>query len=158
MDLKFQIKTIGKVDVNDNMFSIRIDKEYVPALENIEGFSHLQVIWWGHLCDTPQTRKKLSLKKLFKKGPDKIGVFATRSPVRPNPILISVIEVKEIDITNGIIYTPHIDAEHNTPVLDIKPYYLMERVKECKVPQWCDHWPQWYEDTGSFNWKEEINF
>jgi len=158
MDVNFQIESIGVVNVDANEFSIQIDKAYVAALENIEGFSHLQIVWWGHLCDTPQNRSSLISEKLLKKGPDKIGVFATRSPARPNPILISIIKVKEIDYKNGIIYTPNIDAGHGTPVLDIKPYHLMERVKDCKVPQWCQHWPQWYEDSTAYNWKDEINF
>lgn len=158
MDIKFQLETVGHVNISNNVFSIQIDKTYVAALENIEGFSHLQIIWWGHLCETPQNRSNITLEKIFKKGPDKIGVFATRSPARPNPILISIIEVKEIDFKNGIIYTPYIDAEHKTPVLDIKPYHLMERVKDCKIPYWCEHWPRWHEDSTTFDWQSEINF
>lgn len=158
MNTKFEIEPIGVVNIDNNVFSIQIDKAYVAALENINGFSHLQIVWWGNLCDTPQIRSNTTLEKPFKKGPDKVGVFATRSPARPNPILVSIIRVKEIDYKKGIIYTPYIDAEHRTPVLDIKPYHFMERVRNCKVPQWCKHWPQWYEDSTVFNWQEEINF
>lgn len=151
-----EIKQIGLVAIVSNEFLIKINEEYLDALENISGFSHLQIIWWGHLCDDPQNRSNLTLEKIFKKGPDKLGVFATRSPGRPNPIMVSTIEVEEIDYNKGVIYTPYIDAEDNTPILDIKPYYLMERVHNCKVPQWCKHWPNWYEDAHTFNWKKEI--
>jgi tRNA (Thr-GGU) A37 N-methylase len=95
---------------------------------------------------------------LFKKAPDKVGIFSTRAPARPNPILLSTIKVIEIDYQNGIIRTPFIDAENGTPVLDIKPYFPMERIKDCRVPEWFAHWPEWAEDAADFNWKDEINF
>jgi hypothetical protein len=41
-------------------------------------------------------------------------------------------------------------------VLDIKPYFSMERVRDYQVPAWCRHWPQWYEDQMTFDWREEI--
>jgi tRNA (adenine37-N6)-methyltransferase len=158
MENSIQIKPIGKVSTANSQFSIQIEKEFLPAIVNIEGFSHLQIVWWGHLYDSPQARAHLISKKPYKNGPDKLGVFATRSPVRPNPILITTIAFQSIDYEKGIIYTPYIDAEHGTPVLDIKPYHLSERVKECSVPKWCSHWPQWYEDSASFNWQNEFNF
>jgi tRNA-Thr(GGU) m(6)t(6)A37 methyltransferase TsaA len=158
MENTIQIKPIGRVSTANNQFSIQIEKEFLPALTNIEGFSHLQIVWWGHLYDSPQARAHLVSEKPYKKGPGKIGVFATRSPVRPNPILITTIAIQRIDYEKGIIYTPYIDAENGTPVLDIKPYHLSERVSECSVPEWCSHWPQWYEDSASFNWQNEFNF
>jgi len=158
MEDKIHIQQIGVVKTDNHEFAIHLNSEYLSALMNIEGFSHLQIVWWGNLYDTPQNRANLISNKPYKKGPDKIGVFATRSPVRPNPILITTIEVQHIDYENGIIYTPYIDAENGTPVLDIKPYHLSERVKECKVPQWCENWPQWDEDAAKFDWQNEFNF
>jgi tRNA (adenine37-N6)-methyltransferase len=158
MEDKFHLKQIGSVIASKSGFSIKIDKEYLPALENIAGFSHLQIIWWGHLYEKPQFRAHLISDKPYKKGPDKIGVFATRSPVRPNPLLITTISVISIDYENGLIHTPYIDAENGSSVLDIKPYHLYERVRDCTVPQWCGHWPQWNEDSATFNWQNEFNF
>jgi len=158
MENTIQIKPIGLVSTANNQFSIILEKKFLPALTNINGFSHLQVVWWGHLYDSPQARAHLVAEKPYKKGPDAIGVFATRSPVRPNPILITTIAVQRIDFEKGIIYTPYIDAEEGTPVLDIKPYHLSERVRECSVPEWCSHWPEWDEDTATFNWQNEFNF
>jgi tRNA (adenine37-N6)-methyltransferase len=158
MEDKFKIKPIGVVKAKNHTFSIHIDKEFIPALTNIEGFNHLQIIWWGNLYDSQNYRSNLICEKPYKKGPDKLGVFATRSPVRPNPVLITNIAVIKIDYEKGIIYTPYIDAEDETPVLDIKPYHLNERIKDCSVPQWCQHWPKWYEDSATFNWQKEFNF
>ncbi len=151
------INQIGLINKETNHFSVNIEKSYIKALKGLEGYSHLQIVWWANECDSDQIRNVLNLKHLFKKGPEEMGVFATRSPVRPNPIMISIIEIEKIDFEKGIIYTPFIDANHHTPVLDIKPYNLMERVKNCQVPNWCEHWPKWFEDTSNFNWKEEIN-
>jgi tRNA (adenine37-N6)-methyltransferase len=158
MENKLQIKPIGIVQVADYRFTIQLHSEYLPALTNIEGFSHLQIVWWGSLYDSAQYRTNLISNKPYKKGPDQLGIFATRSPVRPNPILITTIAVERIDFEKGIIYTPYIDAETDTPVLDIKPYHTSERIKNCKVPQWCEHWPKWYEESAAFNWQNEFNF
>jgi tRNA (Thr-GGU) A37 N-methylase len=158
MDNKIQIDPIGLVSINHGVFSIQLEKMFIPALTNIEGFSHLQVVWWGHIYESMEYRAHLTSDKPYKKGPDKIGVFATRSPVRPNPVLISNIAVLKIDYEKGVIYTPYIDAENGTPVLDIKPYHTSERVRDCRVPKWCEHWPRWDEDAASFDWQNEFNF
>lgn len=158
MENQIQIKPIGKVRIENGVFSIQIDKEFLPALTNIEGFSHLQVVWWGHLFDGEQYRTHLVSEKPYKKGPGKIGVFATRSPVRPNPILITTIDVIRIDYEKGILYTSYIDAENDSIILDIKPYQICERVKNCTVPQWCEHWPKWHEESETFDWESEFNF
>ena len=153
-----QIRTIGQIHAAENGFIIRINSEFRAGLINLEGFSHIQIIWWGNLFDTPEYRARISMDKPYTKGPDKIGVFATRSQIRPNPILITTVYVQELDLENNTIVTPYIDAEDGTPVLDIKPYHLSERVKQCQVPDWCKHWPGWYEDSAAFNWQDEFNF
>jgi len=155
-NIDFQINPIGYITKNANESLITLNGEYLPGLSGIQGFSHLLVVWWGHLSDSPEERKRLVLDKLFKRGPEQIGTFATRSPFRPNPILISTIKVDHINLDQGIIHTPFIDAEDETPVLDIKPYFPMERVKTCQSPEWCQHWPQWYEDSITYNWGNEI--
>ncbi|MFP4489498.1 MAG: SAM-dependent methyltransferase [Bacteroidales bacterium] len=153
----FQVKAIGSVNAERGDYHIIIREEYLEALTGLEDYSHIDIIWWGHLSDSNEGRKTLKLGKLFKKGPDEIGVFATRAPFRPNPVLASTIRVQEINLKNGIIHTPFIDAEHGTPVLDIKPYRKMERVKHCTVPEWTAQWPEWFEDAATYNWDKEIN-
>lgn len=153
-----QVKAIGKVMANNGHFLIQLDKEYIKALKNIEGFGYLQVVWWGNKFDKPEYRATMQVDKPYKSSPDKLGIFGTRSPVRPNPILITTIRVMQVDYEKGIIYTPYIDADNGTPVLDIKPYHKIERIKDCDVPEWCSHWPDWYEEAATFNWEEEFNF
>jgi tRNA-Thr(GGU) m(6)t(6)A37 methyltransferase TsaA len=158
MDKNFLLKPIGFVHVVDQTFSIRLEKEFIPGLTGVNGFSHLEIVWWGHLLDTPNNRSNLTFEKPYKKGPEKLGVFATRSPVRPNPVLTTTVAVLHIDYDKGIVFLPYIDAENGTPVLDIKPYHKLERIKECNVPAWCNHWPAWNEDSATFNWQNEFNF
>lgn len=153
-----KIKSIGKITKDKTFFKIEIEPEFISALQHIEDFSHIQVLWWAHLCEDPSSRSKLKAGKLFKKGPDNLGIFATRSPQRPNPIMISAIKILEVDHYRGIITTPFIDAEPGTPVIDIKPIYPMERVKNCQGPEWCRHWPEWQEEVAGFDWAGEINF
>lgn len=88
-----------------------------------------------------------------------MGIFATRSPVRPNPIALSTAEIIGIDYQNGIVQIAYIDANDNTPLLDIKPYTpSLDRVETPGVPAWCSHWPQSLEESASFAWENEFNF
>ncbi|MBI9102283.1 MAG: SAM-dependent methyltransferase [Spirochaetales bacterium] len=156
---EFKLKQIGVVERGEDGFMIKLDKEYHEGLTGIEGFSWLNILWWANQFDDSEFRKVLTTPKPYKKGPDKIGIFATRSPVRPNPIAVTPVYISRIDIEAGILYTPYIDAEEGTPVLDIKPYHgSSDRVDSWQVPSWCRHWPETVEDSASFNWGNEFNF
>jgi tRNA-Thr(GGU) m(6)t(6)A37 methyltransferase TsaA len=88
--------------------------EFELGLTDIEGFSHLMVIWAFHrshdfdLLGTPP----------FDNRPH--GVFATRSPRRPNPIGLTVVELLRRE--NGLLHVRGVDMLDGTPILDIKPY------------------------------------
>jgi tRNA (Thr-GGU) A37 N-methylase len=157
MDDRLQLTAVGSVRKCEEAIYIQLYEPYFPALTHLQDFSHLQIVWWAHLTDDPRARETLVAENLFKKGPKKLGIFATRAPARPNPLMISTIAVSEMAIAKGRIYTPFIDAEEASPVLDIKPYYPMERVRDVTVPGWCCHWPSWQEEVASFDWQDEIN-
>lgn len=153
-----ELKQIGQVK-SDQGFAIVIAEEYKEALMAMDGFSHLMVIWWAHQVDQPGLRETKVLEKPYRPGPERMGVFATRSPIRPNPIGISVIDVKHIDYEHGIIETWYIDAEEGTPVLDIKPYYpCSDVVREVMLPEWCAGLPVCIEDSADFDWSIFFNF
>lgn len=153
------ISEIGVINPVEDGFSITLKKEYRDGLTAVKGFTHLDVIWWAHNSEGIQYPDKNVITKPYVKGPDKIGVFATRSQIRPNPIAITPIYVVKIDYGNGIIYTPYIDTEPGTPVLDIKPYQPSTNIiKNVSVPLWCRHWPKSVEDSANFNWENEFNF
>ena len=85
--------------------------------------------------------------------------FATRSPERPNPIALSCSYITYIDEENGIIGLAYIDAENDTPVLDIKPYTpSLDRVENPITPKWCEDWPDSVEKSGEFDWSSVFRF
>jgi tRNA (adenine37-N6)-methyltransferase len=156
---RFQIQSLGTVRGGQGSWEIIIKPAYRDALIGLEGFSHVHVVFWLHLHDTPEDRKTVSCEKPYTKGPDVLGVFATRSDYRPNPIGLSICPVKSIDPEKGILEVWYIDAEDNTPVIDVKPYQpVTDRLQKVSVPRWCEHWPKWYEEAGEFDWAAEFNF
>ena len=94
---------------------LEILREFAPGLMDIEGFSHLYVLWEFDRADgydliaQPPTDEKREH-----------GVFSTRSPRRPNPIALTVVELLRRDGTS--LYVRGVDMLDGTPVLDIKPY------------------------------------
>ncbi len=157
--MNYSLFTIGKTFANEEGFGIEVEPKYRKALEGLDGFSYIQVIWWFTECDNEKSRNKLTEHKPYKNSPDVVGTFATRSPERPNPIAVSTAYVTYIDKENGIIGLGWLDAYDGTPVLDIKPYTpSADRVEKPEVPEWCRHWPQNVETSGDFDWEDEFNF
>lgn len=98
---------------------IIIKEEYIDCLDGIEDFSHILVFFWTN--KVPE--KARQLKKVHPAGLRKMplkGIFATRSPVRPNPIGITT--VKLIERKANTLIVEGLDAIDNTPVIDIKPH------------------------------------
>lgn len=138
---------------------IALDKSFLPALEGLEGFGYIQVLWWFSHCDNSSSRSKLTEKSPYTHGPATLGTFATRSPERPNPLALSCAQVTYIDRENAVISLAYIDADHASPVLDIKPYIpSLDRVEDPVVPSWCSHWPKSCEASAGFDWESEFNF
>lgn len=159
MDNNFTVKQIGVIRTDENGFRIELVPAYKEALIGLDGFSYLNVLWWFSGCDNEVDRSILSEEKPYKKGPDTLGAFATRSPQRPNPIALSCTYVTYIDAENGVIGLAYIDADDQTPVLDIKPYTpSLDRVEVAEIPTWCKHWPSKVEASGDFDWESEFNF
>jgi tRNA (Thr-GGU) A37 N-methylase len=111
------------------------------------------VLWWAHQLDGEEERSITLLPKPYKNGPEMIGVFATRSPLRPNPLALSACPVHSVDGPNGIVRLHYIDADVGSPVLDIKPYLgATDRIRNPSFPEWCSQWPSWMEDSANFDW------
>ena len=154
-----EFNPIGKVLIEDGRFFVELDKRFADAVLGLEAFSHIQVIWWFNLYDSEESRNYLVMDKPYTKGPDKIGVLATRSPVRPNPIAVTACALLGVDRKAGRLEVAYIDAENDTPVLDIKPYEPSDdRVRDVVMPDWCAHWPGCLEESADFDWQSEFNF
>lgn len=156
---KLQVMPIGKISVNGNGMFIKLEPKYIPALQALDGFSHLNVIWWFNDFDNENMRGVLETPQPYKKAPEIMGIFATRSPVRPNPLALTAVQIINIDYDKGIIHIAYIDANDGSPVLDIKPYTpSLDRVETPDVPEWCCHWPKSLEGSEDFDWENEFNF
>jgi len=156
---QFSVKKIGTIRTDNNGMRLELEKEYAPALEGIEGFSHLNILWWFSECDNEQARNRLIEQSPYKNAPVVMGTFAMRSPQRPNPIALSCAQVTYIDRRSAEIGLTYIDANDGTPVLDIKPYTpSLDRVEKPTVPAWCANWPKCCEESGNFDWESVFNF
>lgn len=156
---EFKVNPIGVIHSDDSGSTIELYPEYRAALQALDGFSHINVIWWFDGCDNEMARSVLTVAQPYKKSPETMGIFATRSPARPNPIALTAVETIQIDYENGIIRIAYIDANDGTPVLDLKPYTpSLDRVESPGVPDWCAHWPKNVEESGDFDWENEFNF
>ncbi|MEG1756525.1 MAG: SAM-dependent methyltransferase [Clostridia bacterium] len=159
MENNFTVKQIGVICTDENEFRIELAPEYRKALIGLDGFSYMNIFWWFDRCDNETDRSVLLEAKPYAKGPDTLGTFATRSPQRPNPIALTCAHITYIDVDNGVIGLAYIDANDQSPVLDIKPYTpSLDRVEAPQVPGWCDHWPKNVESSGDFDWESEFNF
>ena len=94
--------------------SVELFPEYVEGLSDLDGFSHIILIYHFHLAKSPS----LTMKPFMDDQPH--GIFAIRAPSRPNPIGISVVRLVEIE--NNILHIQDVDILDGTPLLDIKPY------------------------------------
>jgi tRNA (adenine37-N6)-methyltransferase len=101
---------------------IEIFPEYEEALDDIEGFSHLHLIYWLHRAGeaTNAVSGARSLKVVPFLDDVPRGIFATRSPIRPNPIGLSVVRL--VERRGRELVVEDLDVLDGTPLLDIKPY------------------------------------
>eukprot|EP00823_Brevimastigomonas_motovehiculus_P005201 TRINITY_DN36_c0_g1_i1.p1 TRINITY_DN36_c0_g1~~TRINITY_DN36_c0_g1_i1.p1 ORF type:complete len:182 (+),score=53.29 TRINITY_DN36_c0_g1_i1:1254-1799(+) len=154
----FTITPIATFHKSDKWeFSIEVSEQYRKGLKALDGFSHIMVIGYAHKNAATSLDSTLVLQKPYTKGPEKIGCFATRTTVRPNPLIVSMMQVTNIDVKKGILSIAYADFEDGTPVIDIKPYHpSSDRVKSATVPKFCEHWPKSCEESGQFDWSKEF--
>ena len=156
---EIKLNSIGKVVNENGEFKIVLEPAYRAGLKGLESYSHVQVIWWMDGCDNPKDRATLIEQKPYTKGPDELGVFALRSPERPNPIAVSNVAIAYIHEESGTIGLYYIDAFPGSAVIDLKPYTpSIDRVEHATTPAWCSHWPKSYEESADFDWQAEFNF
>ena len=131
----YKIEPIGHVVKNAGKVKIEILSQYKDALLGLSEFSHVLVFYWFNQNDSPGKRAILRVHPRGNKDIPITGVFATRSPVRPNLIGLTVCKIKSID--DCIITVDDIDAFDGTPIIDLKPYRpSVDCVPDASVPDW----------------------
>ena len=95
---------------------VALDAQYRPALTDLDGFSHIILIYHFHQAGSPQLTVKPFLDDTAH------GVFATRHPHRPNPVGLSVVRLDRVELGDPpILHVTGVDMLDGTPLLDIKP-------------------------------------
>lgn len=131
----FKLFPVGTVEKKAETTCLKIADEYAKALKGLEGFSHVVVLYWFHKNDTPAKRSILQTR--LGRFPNKplAGVFASRAPVRPNLIALSVCRILSVDAST--VRVASIDAFDGTPILDLKPHIpMIDSPQNVKLPDW----------------------
>lgn len=116
----FAVAPVGYVDKTGDRTRIRLDPRYRAALLGLKEWSHVWVIYWFDRNDTPEKRAVLQVHPRGRPENPLTGVFATRSPLRPNPVALSLCRL--ISVKDEVIEIEGIDAFDRTPILDLKPF------------------------------------
>jgi tRNA-Thr(GGU) m(6)t(6)A37 methyltransferase TsaA len=94
--------------------TVELRPEFVPGLKDLDGFSHIMLLYVFHLSEG----FSLEVKPFLDDTPR--GLFATRAPGRPNAIGVSVVRLRKIE--GSVLFIEDVDILDGTPVLDIKPF------------------------------------
>jgi tRNA-Thr(GGU) m(6)t(6)A37 methyltransferase TsaA len=111
---------------------IVIDSEFSEAIEGIDDFSHVFVLFWLN-----QVSGQPKILKVHPRGREDLpllGVFATRTKLRPNPIGLTLVEL--LEVKGNMLVVRGLDAFDETPVLDLKPFDFWDMAEDARVPEW----------------------
>jgi len=108
--------------------TVEVLPPYVAGLQDLDGFSHIILIYHCHLCQGHRLKVKPFMDQV------EHGVFATRAPARPNPIGMSVVRL--LGIEGNTLYIENVDIVDGTPLLDVKPYVPQFDVYEADHIGW----------------------
>jgi len=127
-------KAVGK-EVRDkgNVSEIVFRENLEDALVGIEDFSHIFVIFWMHEI-SKEDRRTMKVHPRGRRDMPLLGAFATRTPLRPNPIGLTAVELLEVE--GNVATVRGLDAFDGTPVLDIKPFDHWDVPEDASVPEW----------------------
>lgn len=135
-----ELKFIGVVEDAGELSKVKIFPEFCAGLQRLNDFSHIIILYWFHLRDEENERRVLRVIPKRHPGAPQVGVFASRSPSRPNPIGFCVVELVKIE--ECTLTVKGFDALENSPIIDIKPYIpRADSIPEAQVPEWTSRGP-----------------
>jgi len=108
--------TYQPINNDKGEFRIVMDPAYTEGLRELDLFHYIYVIYYMHKIKREESMTVIPPWT----GDMKVGLFASRSPVRPNPLGLSIVRVKRI--IDNEIFTSNLDVLDRTPLIDIKPY------------------------------------
>jgi tRNA-Thr(GGU) m(6)t(6)A37 methyltransferase TsaA len=114
---------------------LEIESAWAGALDGIEDFTHIWVVWWLDRFESPPAA--LQVRPERKEELPLVGIFATRSPHRPNPIALTAVRL--LERRGPLLRVEGLDAYEGTPILDIKPYLRRgDMIPEAQMPDWLE--------------------
>ncbi len=131
---QFILRPVGSVHKENGHTTLVLNKEVEPALCGLDGYSHVWVLWWLDCNDTPKKRSILQVHPQGNRKNPLTGVFACRSPARPNLIALTLCRV--LSVKDNVVEIDKIDAFTDTPILDLKPYIPGYDSVKASVPDW----------------------
>jgi tRNA-Thr(GGU) m(6)t(6)A37 methyltransferase TsaA len=141
MKLEGELHFVGVVEkAGEEEARVRIFPEFCAGIKGVGDFSHLIILYWLHLRDNPEERQTLLVFPKKHAVKTETGVFACRSPSRPNPLALCVVELLKVE--ECILTVKGLDALEESPIVDIKPYLpRADLVLNPRVPEWTSHGP-----------------
>jgi tRNA-Thr(GGU) m(6)t(6)A37 methyltransferase TsaA len=136
VDREAEVRFVGEVvKIDDETTTLRVYPQYCDGLRGIVAYSHLIVLYWAHLRDNEDERRTLLVFPKRHERRVKTGVFSCRSPSRPNPVCLCVVELLEVEGCS--LKVKGLDAELGSPIVDIKPYHPhSDSIPNAKFPKW----------------------
>jgi len=129
-----QTAAVGdEVRDKSRLSQIIVHDEFAEALDGVSEFSHVFVLFWLHEISDEQ-RKTLKVHPRGRRDLPLLGIFATRSMFRPNPVGLTLVELVKVE--GNVLTVRGLDAFDGTRVLDIKPFDSWDTAKTAKVPEW----------------------
>ncbi|MHA1721723.1 MAG: tRNA (N6-threonylcarbamoyladenosine(37)-N6)-methyltransferase TrmO [Candidatus Baldrarchaeia archaeon] len=131
------VRFIGFVrKVEGDISVIEIFREFSDGLCRLNEFSHAFILYWLHLRDDEKFRNVLKVHPKGCTDLPEVGVFASRSPNRPNPIGLTVVEL--VEVKNNVLIVKGLDALPGSPIIDIKPYLKRDCKSRVIQPNWLE--------------------
>ena len=135
MEDRFTIVPIGVIEKQEEGIAVRIYDAFADGLLGLDQHSHIILLTWFDKNDVREKRQTLQVHPRADRRNPLTGVFATRSPVRPN--LLALFVCKVISIEGNCIRIERIEAFEGSPVIDIKPYIpRIDAIPEATGPAW----------------------
>jgi tRNA-Thr(GGU) m(6)t(6)A37 methyltransferase TsaA len=120
--------------VQNTVSELVVFDQWGELLDGIEAFSHILVLYWPHLVE-PEQRQLKKVHPMGRQDLPRQGIFATRSPARPNPVLVSTVPL--LERAGNVLEVKGLEAVNGSPLIDIKPYVeAYHGVENPKVPEW----------------------
>jgi tRNA-Thr(GGU) m(6)t(6)A37 methyltransferase TsaA len=114
-----------QASLSESVARVVVDDAYVDGLLGLDRYPHLWLVTWLH--DQPEVRPLQLVPRATEATGEVQGVFASRAPVRPNPIGLSL--VRQLGVEGNVVTVAGTDLLDGTPVLDIKPWFA-----DCDLP------------------------